>query len=68
MDGLKIKGTFQQEANGGQLKKACQSPHPAKFQGMKNISNPRRPIEIYTFSEMISADDFRKHSFTDLSH
>jgi hypothetical protein len=47
--------------NMGQLKKRrnpCPSPRLAKIQGMKNISKPRLPIEIYTFQEVMSTNDF----------
>jgi hypothetical protein len=45
----------------GQLKvnEACQSLQLAKIQGMKNISKPRLPIEIYTFHVTLSTDDFK---------
>jgi hypothetical protein len=39
---------------------SCESPHLAKIQGMKSISKPRLPIEIYAFQEIMSTEEFRK--------
>jgi len=39
--------------------------HFAKIQGMKSISKPRLPIEIYTFLEFMSTEDFRKNSLAE---
>jgi hypothetical protein len=43
----------------------CHSPHLAKIQGMKSISKPRLRIEIYTFQEIMSTEEFRKNWLTD---
>ena len=40
---------FQKEVNGDQLKLSCHSPHLAKIQEMKGISDPLLPMVIYTF-------------------
>jgi hypothetical protein len=63
MDGLKIKRTFQQEVNGGQLKEASlrkPAKPPAVFQGMRPISKPSLVIEIYTFWENSSTEEYRR--------
>jgi len=39
------------------VKQSCQSLHLAKIQGMKSISKPRLPIEIYTFQEIMSTEE-----------
>lgn len=40
----------------------CHYVQLSKIQGMKSISKPRLPIEIYTFQEIISTNDYRKES------
>jgi hypothetical protein len=44
----------------GKLQVACQSPHLGKIQGMKSLSEPRLPIEIYIFKQIMSTIEFRK--------
>ena len=48
----------------GKFKEACHCLHLAKIQGMKSISKPRLPIEIYTFQEIMSIEEFRKERST----
>jgi len=38
----------------------CQSPTLAKIRGMKSISKPRLPIEIYTICQILSPEETRK--------
>jgi len=42
------------------VKEACHYTHLGNIQEMKSISKPRLPFEIYTFAEIMLADDFRK--------
>jgi hypothetical protein len=44
------------------VNESCHSPHLAKIQGMNSISKPRLRIEIYTFQEIMSTEEFRKNS------
>jgi hypothetical protein len=37
--------------------------HLANIPEMKSISKPRLPIEIYTFQEIMSTEEFRKKCF-----
>jgi hypothetical protein len=39
---------------------ACHCTHLGKIQGMQSISKPLLLIEIYTFPEIMSTDEFRK--------
>ena len=36
----------------------CQSPHLAKFPGMKSISKPPLPIEIFALCQNLSLDNY----------
>jgi hypothetical protein len=42
------------------LQKACHFMHLAKIAGMKSISKPRLPIEIYTICQILSPEEYRK--------
>jgi hypothetical protein len=44
--------------------RSCHFMHLAKIPGMKSISKPRLPIEISTFREIMSANDYRKKCFS----
>jgi hypothetical protein len=44
------------------VKEESQSPHLAKIQGMKRISDPPLPIEVYTIFQNLSLEELRKNS------
>jgi hypothetical protein len=44
------------------LQVTCHSLQLAKIQGMESISKPRLRFEIYASQEIMSTENFRKHS------
>ncbi len=44
------------------VNESCHYVQLSKIQGMKSISKPRLPIEIYAFQGIMSTEEFRKES------
>jgi len=55
-----ILSLFEEFRKYSAFKMTCQSRNFGKSCGMKSISEPRLPIEMYTFSQNLSTGDFRK--------
>ena len=49
-------------SQGEKLKRSCHSPHLAKIQEMKGISESPLPMVIYTICQKLSVEEYRKYS------